>query len=192
VPLKDIVAPHLDVLFCGINPGLSSAAAGMPFANKGNRWWPTLYRSGFTPRTLEPAEAETLLSWGLGLTTMVRRATGQAAELDRAEMRAGAVELGERVLTWQPRWLAVLGVTAFRAGYAEPKVKIGEQALRIGETRVWVLPNPSGLNAHFPPQRLAEEFARFRQVAQVPDRSSAGGGAAGQAHLLEVEPGLHA
>ena len=170
MPLNDIIAPHLDVLFCGINPGLSSAAAGMPFANKGNRWWGALHQSGFTPRTLAAAEAETLLSWGLGLTTMVRRPTAKAAELDRAEMLAGAAELGDRVRTWQPRWLAVLGVTAFRAGYAEPKAEVGEQALRIGETRVWVLPNPSGLNAHFPPRLLAEEFARFRQAAAVPDR----------------------
>ncbi|KAA8889394.1 mismatch-specific DNA-glycosylase [Nocardia colli] len=137
--MKDILAPELDVLFCGINPGLSSAAVGLPFATHGSRWWPALHRSGFTPRVLAPAEADRLPTWGLGLTTMVRRPTTKAAELTQAELRTGATELTERVHTWRPRWLAVLG-----------------------------------LNAHYPPQRLAEEFARLRRAAGLPDRSLAG------------------
>ncbi|CAM4256771.1 G/U mismatch-specific DNA glycosylase [Nocardia ninae] len=169
--MKDILAPELDVLFCGINPGLTSAAVGLPFATRGSRWWPALHRSGFTPRVLTPAEADQLPTWGLGLTTMVRRPTARAAELTRAELLAGAAELTERVRIWRPRWLAILGVTAFRAGYERPDATVGLQDLRIGETRLWVLPNPSGLNAHYPPQRLAEEFVRLRHAADLPDRS---------------------
>ena len=168
--MKDVLAPDLDVLFCGINPGLASAAAGLPFASRGNRWWAALEQSGFTPRVLAPTEADTLLSWGLGLTTMVRRPTSRAAELSRAELVAGAAELLDRVRIWRPRWLAVLGVTAFRAGFDRPAATVGEQDLAIGATRVWVLPNPSGLNAHFPPRLLAEEFARLRRAASLSDR----------------------
>ncbi|MFJ8855935.1 G/U mismatch-specific DNA glycosylase [Streptomyces sp. NPDC102437] len=171
MPLKDLLAPELDVLFCGINPGLTSAAVGMPFATRGNRWWTALEKSGFTPRVLAPAEADALLTWGLGLTTMVRRPTTRAAELSRAELVAGAASLTDRVLTWQPRWLAVLAVAAFRTGYGWPGSTVGEQDLRIGATRVWVLPSPSGLNAHFPPRRLSKEFARLRRAAALPDRS---------------------
>ncbi len=100
---------------------------------------------------------------------MVRRPTAKAAELTQAELRAGAAELTKRVYTWRPQWLAVLGVTAFRAGYGRPDATVGPQDLRIGETKLWVLPNPSGLNAHYPPQRLADEFARLRRA--IPDRS---------------------
>ncbi|MFC5909197.1 G/U mismatch-specific DNA glycosylase [Streptacidiphilus monticola] len=171
VPLDDLLAPDLDVLFCGINPGLSSAAAGMPFATRGSRWWPALHVSGFTPRVLAPSEAATLLTFGLGLTTLVRRPTRRADELGRAELVAGAAQLSRRVRDWQPTWVAFLGVTGFRAGYGRPRAVVGEQELRIGSSRVWVLPNPSGLNAHFPPQRLAEEFARLRRAAGLPDRS---------------------
>ncbi|MFD6157557.1 G/U mismatch-specific DNA glycosylase [Nocardia sp. NPDC060256] len=168
--MKDILAPELDVLFCGINPGLSSAAVGLPFATRSSRWWPALHRSGFTPRVLAAAEADQLPTWGLGLTTMVRRPTAKAAELTRAELVAGAAELTKRVHNWRPQWLAVLGVTAFRAGYGRPEATVGPQDLRIGETQVWVVPNPSGLNAHYPPQQLAEEFARLRRAAAIPDR----------------------
>ncbi|MFF2383294.1 MULTISPECIES: G/U mismatch-specific DNA glycosylase [unclassified Streptomyces] len=168
--LEDILAPHLDVLFCGINPGLSSAAAGLPFARPGSRWWPALHQSGFTPRTLRPQEASSLTTWGLGLTTMARRPTARAAELSPADLTRGAELLTERVETWQPRWLAILGVTAFRAGYRQPGAVVGEQSLLIGDTRVWVLPNPSGLNAHFPPVALAREFTRLRVAADLPDR----------------------
>ncbi|MFI6040349.1 G/U mismatch-specific DNA glycosylase [Nocardia sp. NPDC051321] len=173
--MKDILAAELDVLFCGINPGLSSAAVGLPFATRGSRWWPALYRSGCTPRVLAPAEADHLLIWRLGLTTMVRRPTAKAAELTKSELLAGAAELTKRVHIWRPRWLAILGVTAFRAGYGRPDATVGPQDLRIGETRLWVLPNPSGLNAHYPPQRLAEEFTRLRRAAAVPDRSRPSG-----------------
>ncbi len=178
MPVSDIVAPDLDVLFCGINPGLASAAAGEPFAGPGSRWWPALHRSGFTPRLLASSEAAAMLTWGIGLTAFVRRPTARASELSRAELEAGGAEVVERVRTWHPRWLAVLGVTAYRTAFAEPRAQIGEQALRIGDTRVWLLPHPSGLNAHFTPQRLAEEFARFRIAAGIPDRSAGDGPAA--------------
>jgi double-stranded uracil-DNA glycosylase len=173
IPVPDILAPDLDVLFCGINPGLSSAAARMPFAAPSNRWWPALYASGFTPRILAPSEASDLLTWGLGLTALVRRGTARASELSREELAAGALEVVDRVRASRPRWLAVLGVTAYRSGFGEPAARVGEQQRTIGDTRVWVLPHPSGLNAHFPPRRLAEEFARLREAAGLPDLSVA-------------------
>lgn len=179
VTLSDIIAPDLDVLFCGVNPGLSSAAAGMPFATPSSRWWPALHRAGFTPRVLAASEAATMLTWGIGLTSLVRRATVRAAELSREELTAGAAEVAERVHTWHPRWLAVLGVTAYRTAFAVKDAQVGEQQLRIGTTRVWILPNPSGLNAHFPPARIAEEFARLREAAGMPDRSAGDGSGTG-------------
>jgi TDG/mug DNA glycosylase family protein len=173
MPVPDFIGPDLDVLFCGINPGLASAAAGMPFAAPGSRWWPALYDAGFTPRILAPSEADVMLTWGFGLTALVRRATSRAAELSREELVAGGADLVERVRTWRPRWLAVMGVTVYRTAFARKAAQVGEQAWSIGAARVWVLPHPSGLNGHFPPPRLAEEFTRLREAAGMPDLSAA-------------------
>ena len=171
VRLADVIADDLVVLFCGANPGLSSAAARAPFATPGDRWWPALYESGFTPRRLAPHEAHELLALGLGLTSLVRRPTVGVAELAQAEFVEGGRLLRRRVLARRPRWLAVLGVTAYRAAFGRPDVAVGLQEDTIGSTRLWILPNPSGLNAHYPPRALATEFARLRVAAGLPDRS---------------------
>ena len=163
--LPDVVAPGLRVLFSGINPGLVSAWTGHHFARPGNRFWPALHRSGFTTRQLRPDEQEELLDLGLGITNVAPRATARADELSAAEVVDGGVVLREKVLSLAPRWLAVVGVTAYRTAFGAPKAQVGPQEAAIGATRVWVLPNPSGLNAHYTADTLAEEFARLREVA---------------------------
>jgi TDG/mug DNA glycosylase family protein len=168
--IPDVLGPGLDVLFCGINPGLWSAWSGHHFARPGNRFWPALHRSGFTPRQLRPAEQEDLLALGLGITNVVERGSARAAELTRAELRAGGAALAEKVTVYAPRWLAVLGVTAYREAFDEPKASIGRQERTIGTTRVWVLPNPSGLNAHFTLDALAERFAQLRAEVESPSK----------------------
>jgi len=161
--VPDLISPELHVLFCGINPGLYSAATGHHFARPGNRFWPTLYRSGFTPRLFTAAEEHQLLPLGYGITNFVSRATAAAAELGANELVLGAQALDEKLKTYEPEILAVLGITAYRTAYNFPKAKLGRQPHKIGRTQVWVLPNPSGLNAHFPPVALAEVFSRFRE-----------------------------
>jgi TDG/mug DNA glycosylase family protein len=163
--LPDVIAPGLRVLFCGINPGLYTAWAGYHFARRGNRFWPTLHRSGFTPRQLEPSEQDELLSLGLGVTNVVARATATAAELSAPELRAGGEALRGAVARYAPSYLAVLGVTAYRSAFGQPRAAIGEQLHGIGATNVWVLPNPSGLNAHFSLDALAALFAELREAA---------------------------
>lgn len=163
--IPDVLAPGLDVLFCGINPGLWSAWSGHHFARPGNRFWPALHRSGFTPRQLRPSEQDELLDLGLGITNVVERGSARAAELTRAELRAGGLVLAGKVVAYAPRWLAVLGVTAYRDAFEEPKASIGRQERTIGTARVWVLPNPSGLNAHFQIADLTAEFAHLREAA---------------------------
>jgi len=160
--LTDIIAPDLQVLFCGFNPGLYSGATGHHFARPGNRFWPTLYAAGFTDRLLAPAEERLLLTYGYGLTNFVERATAAASDLETAELRAGAQRLREKIGEYRPRVLAVLGITAYRSAFAQPRATLGPQPERIHSTRVWVLPNPSGLNAHYPPADLAREFRNFR------------------------------
>ncbi|MEU7048039.1 G/U mismatch-specific DNA glycosylase [Streptomyces eurythermus] len=163
-----MVADGLRVLFCGINPGLMSAATGHHFARPGNRFWPVLHLSGFTPRLLRPAEQQELLSYGLGITNVVARATARADELTAEEYVEGGRLLAEKVTRLRPRWLAVVGVTAYRAAFADRMAKVGPQERTIGDTGIWVLPNPSGLNAHWPPATMAEEFRRLREAADGP------------------------
>lgn len=156
-----MIADGLDVLFCGINPGLYSGATGNHFARPGNRFWPALHRSGFTPRQLHPSEKEELLGLGLGITNIVARTTARADELSDAEVKAGAAALRRKVLRRKPRWLAPLGLGAYRIGFGDAKARVGPQEATIGDTRVWLLPNPSGLNAHYQLDDLAAEFARL-------------------------------
>ena len=165
--LEPVVAPELRVVFCGINPGLYTAWAGHHFARPGNRFWPCLAASGFTPRLLAPYEQADLLGLGLGITNVVDRATATAAELSRAELQEGGTRLVAFVRRWRPAYLAVLGVTAYRAAFGEPKATLGEQPRTIGSTRLWVLPNPSGLNAHYQPPALAAMFAELRAAVSA-------------------------
>jgi double-stranded uracil-DNA glycosylase len=163
--IPDVIAPGLRVLFSGINPGLYSAATGHHFARPGNRFWPALHRSGFTPRLFRPDEQDLLLGLGLGITNVAARATARAGELTGQELRDGGRALQEKAERLAPRWLAVVGVTAFRTAFGAPRAAVGPQELTAGETRLWVLPNPSGLNAHWTPATLAEQFARLRAAA---------------------------
>jgi len=181
--IEDVIRPGLRVLFCGINPGLYSAATGHHFARPGNRFWPALHRGGFTPRQLHAAEQQQLLSYGLGITNIVARASTRADELTRAEIVAGGAILKDKVRRYRPGWLAVLGIGAYKtafdartdrerrasAGFASsaraPRINIGSQPEPIGDTRVWVLPNPSGLNAHYTLDALTAEFAKLHDAA---------------------------
>jgi double-stranded uracil-DNA glycosylase len=163
--LADVIGDGLRVLFCGINPGLMSAATGHHFARPGNRFWPALHLSGFTPRQLRPDEQTELLTYRLGITNVVDRPSARADELTRAEYVAGGENLVDKVLHCRPEWLAVVGVTAYRDAFGERLAKMGKQDRMIGDTRVWILPNPSGLNAHYTLPRLADAFAELEQVS---------------------------
>jgi len=153
------------VLFVGINPGLYSAATGWHFARPGNRFWPALYASGFTPRLLKPSEQRGLTSYGLGITNIAPRATAQAAELTSAELREGAARLRAVVDARRPRYVAILGVTAYRTAFARPRAAVGPQPDTLGTASLWILPNPSGLNASWQPPRLAAAFRELREAA---------------------------
>ena len=150
------------MLFSGINPGLYSAATGYHFARPGNRFWPALHRSGFTPRRLRPDEQEQLLGLGLGITNIVDRASARAGELRPEELREGGRLLGAKVGRLSPRWLAVVGVTAYRTAFGHPRASVGPQDEALGGARVWVLPNPSGLNALWTTPKLIEAFRDLR------------------------------
>jgi len=155
------------VLFSGINPGLYSAATGWHFARPGNRFWPALHLSGFTPRQLSPAEQDLLPGYGLGITNVVARATAQAAELTSAEFAAGGGRLAALVRERQPAVVAIAGVTAYRQAFGEPKAQIGPQQATLAGARVWVLPNPSGLNAHWTLPAIAVEFSALRVASEL-------------------------
>jgi TDG/mug DNA glycosylase family protein len=160
--------PPLRVLLCGINPSLWSAATGHHFARPGNRFWRALHGAGFTPRLLQPAEQWELPALGLGVVNIARRATARADELTTAELVAGGERLRALVAERRPRWLAVVGVTAFRTAFGAPRASVGPQEERLGDTRVWVLPNPSGLNAHWQLPEMIAEYARLRTAADRP------------------------
>jgi double-stranded uracil-DNA glycosylase len=163
--LPDVIGPGLRVLFCGINPGLYSAATGHHFARPGNRFWPALHQSGLTNRQLRPDEQALLPGLGLGITNVAARATARADELTAEELRAGGQILLDLVGRMRPQWLAVLGVTAFRTAFAQARAVVGPQPERFGDTHVWILPNPSGLNASWPTPKLTEAFAELRRAA---------------------------
>jgi double-stranded uracil-DNA glycosylase len=152
------------VLFTGINPGLYSAATGWHFARPGNRFWPALHASGFTPRQLNPSEQAELTRYGLGITNVAPRATAQAAELTPAELREGAVRLRALVAARRPSVVAIAGVTAYRTAFARPKALLGPQPEPLGAARLWILPNPSGLNASWTLPRLTEAFRELRET----------------------------
>lgn len=162
--VRDVIAPDLRVLFCGINPGLYTAAVGHHFARPGNRFWPALYAAGFTDRLLSPFAERELLKSGYGITNVVARATATADLLTKDEIVAGGVKLRAKVLRYRPRVLAVLGLGAYRMAFNRPKANVGRQEDRIGDTVLWVLPNPSGLNANYQAADLARLFRELREA----------------------------
>lgn len=166
--VPDVIAPNLRILFCGINPGLYSAYTGHHFARPGNRFWPALHLAGFTPRLLSPAEEQELLTLGYGITNLVQRASATADDLAKEELAAGGQRLIAKVEQYTPHTLAVLGVGAYRSAFRRPRAVMGLQTEDIGPAQVWVLPNPSGLNAHYTLEGLAEVFAQLCNAVQDP------------------------
>ncbi len=165
--VPDVIAPRLRVLFCGINPGLYTAAVGHHFARPGNRFWPALSAGGFTTGIVSPFDEQVLLESGYGITNVVMRTTATADQLSADEIREGGKQLAARVRRYRPRILAILGLGVYRVAFGKPKAVIGRQAETIGQTLIWVLPNPSGLNAHY----QAKDLARlFRELKTASDR----------------------
>lgn len=161
--VPDVIRHSLDVLFCGINPGIYSASAGHHFAGPGNRFWPALHASGFTPALLRPEDDTDLLALGLGITNLVPRTTPKAEALSKHELRLGARRLARNARRYEPRIVAVLGLGAYRIAFEDPTATCGLQPRSIGATRIWLLPNPSGLNAHHSNAELARLFRALRR-----------------------------
>jgi TDG/mug DNA glycosylase family protein len=164
--VPDIVAPNLKILFVGINPGLYSGATGHHFARPGNRFWPALAAGRVTPRLLAPHEERALLRFGIGITNIVNRSTAVASELSRTELADGGRRLAAKIKRLKPRIVAVLGLDAYRIAFGAGKVAVGRQPTAIGSTRVWVLPNPSGLNANYQLKDFARLFRRLRGASR--------------------------
>ena len=162
--IRDVIAPGLDVLFCGINPGLYSAATGCHFARPGNRFWPALAAAGFTPAVLRPNQRAEMLAAGLGVTNLVARATASAAELTDDEIRAGRPGLVRKVKRYRPRAVAVVGIGAYRTAFDRPAAALGRQPEDLAGALLWVLPNTSGLNAHHRPADFANAFRALRDA----------------------------
>jgi TDG/mug DNA glycosylase family protein len=164
--VPDVIARRLKVLFVGINPGLYSGAVGHHFARPGNRFWPALHKAGFTARQLSPVEEQELLKHGYGITNIVNRSTAGATELDQQELKTGGLRLKAKIRCNQPRVVAILGIEAFRIAFGKPKAAFGLQEERIGLTQLWVLPNPSGLNARYQLPALGRMFRKVRMAAE--------------------------
>lgn len=160
--VPDVIAARLDLLLVGINPGLYSGAVGHHFARPGNRFWPALHRAGLTPRQLAPHEERELLHHGIGITNIVSRTTAAASELDGRELQRGARRLVAKVKRYRPRLVVFLGLDAYRQAFGIRPVKTGRQRERLDGTPVWVLPNPSGLNAHYRLDDFVRLFRRLR------------------------------
>jgi TDG/mug DNA glycosylase family protein len=186
--VPDVIAPGLDVLFCGINPGLYTAAVGHHFARPGNRFWPAIHRSGFTDRLISPFDERELLARRLGITNVVPRATATAAELAPEEFEHGGRLLLRKVKKYRPKFVAVLGVGAYRSAFSRPKAQIGRQAETLGDAAVWVLPNPSGLNANYQTEDLVRLFRKLREAVERARRSSVGSSRTPSAALHKKTP----
>jgi TDG/mug DNA glycosylase family protein len=163
--VPDVIAPHLHVLFCGINPGLYSAAIGHHFGRPGNRFWAALCGAGFTDRLLSPFDDRDLLKYGLGVTNLAARATAAANELTDQELIDGGRKLARKVDRYRPSWVAFVGVMAYRTAFGRQDAALGQQPETMRDTRIWVLPNPSGLNAHYNVAALGRLFAALRRAA---------------------------
>lgn len=165
-PVRDIIAPNLKVLFVGVNPGIYTAKTGHHFAHPSNRFWTTLYRAGFTPRLLSPSENRKLLNYGLGITNVIERATRGERELTSEEFEEGGRILVQKIKKYKPVWVAFVGIGLYRNTFKKKSVVVGE-AENIGDSKVWVLPQPSGLNAHYPPKKLTEEYSRLKLLVDT-------------------------
>lgn len=165
--IADVIAPRLNVLFCGINPGLYSGATGHHFARPGNRFWPALHAAGFTDRVLAPWEEHLLLESGYGITNLVARTTATAAELTAQELWAGQRRLEQKVRRYAPCWVAIVGIGAYRVAFKRPRATIGRQEEALGKAALWLLPNPSGLNANHQLNDLARAFRQLRRAAEA-------------------------
>jgi double-stranded uracil-DNA glycosylase len=188
--VHDLIASGLRVLFCGINPGLYSAATGHHFARPGNRFWPALHAAGFTDRLLKPWEENLLLDQGIGITNLVSRATAAAAELTADELRAGRQKLTRKIRRFRPECVAVVGIGAYRLAFDRPRAGLGLQPERVGTAALWVLPNPSGLNANHQLADLAHAFRTLREFVITPralDEKKDGAWNAGQVPRPEPE-----
>ncbi len=164
--IRDIIAPRLKVLFVGINPSLYSAAVRHHFARPGNRFWPVLHAASFTERLLSPSEERELLKRGYGITNLVAQATAAAAELSAEQVVVGARRLSAKVRRYRPRAVAVLGVGAYRVAFARPRAVPGRQEQMLDGASLWVLPNPSGLNANYQMKELVRLFRHLRQAVE--------------------------
>ncbi len=164
--IKDLIRPNLKILFVGINPGLYTAYTGFHYARPGNRFWPTMYAAGFTPRLFKPSESKHMLEYGYGMTNVVARATVSANEITKEEYREGGRILTEKVKVYKPEWVAFVGIQAYREAFNKPKATTGLQTDKIDESKVWVLPSPSGLNAHYKPSDFARVFREFKHATE--------------------------
>lgn len=165
-PVPDVVGDHLRVLFCGINPGLRSGETGYHFAGPGNRFWKVLFGAGFTNRVLHPSEGRELLTYGLGITNLSQRTTAKAAELSKDELRAGALVLERKVAQLAPRCVAFLGVQAYRIAFGRPRATVGPLPEPVAHSQAWLLPNPSGLQAHYQLDALVDLFRELRRSVE--------------------------
>jgi TDG/mug DNA glycosylase family protein len=165
--IPDLGGPHTRVLLVGINPSLYSGWAGQHFARPGNRLWRTLHEAGFTDRRLHPSETAAIEAAGLGITNLVARATARAEELTDDELRAGLRPLRGLVRSWRPGFVAFLGISTYRIAFGRRSASVGEQAEQFHGARVWVLPNPSGLNAHYQQPALTAAYAELRRAVSA-------------------------
>ena len=172
--VDDLMPAHPKLVFVGINPGLWTAATGTHFAHPGNRFYPALAAAGVIPRVpdfaagLSDADRRMFLDAGIGISNLVHRATARADELDRAELRAGALRLAGDVARWHPKVVAIVGLTAYRQGFERPQAHAGRQDETLGDAELWVVPNPSGLNAHATVADLARAYAEPALAAGIP------------------------
>jgi TDG/mug DNA glycosylase family protein len=165
--VRDLIGPDLRLLFCGINPGLYTAVTGHHFSGPGNRFWPALYGARITPRLFQPHEDADLLELGIGITNLVSRTTARADQLTTEELVAGGRTLNRKVRRYQPRILAFVGLGAYRTAFSRKEAREGLQAETVGRTRIWLLPNPSGLNAHHPPSTLVKLFGQLHDFVDA-------------------------
>lgn len=183
--LPDILAPGLDVIFCGINPGMRAAASGHHFLGRSNRFWKTVHLSGFTPELIDPLDDRNILDHCCGLTTVVERPTVRADEVQRDEFIRSAATLRKKMELLRPRCLAFLGKPAYQAITGKPKVEWGKQPEAFGGAMVWLLPNPSGLNRGFSQDMLVQAYRELREALaeNVPTMAGAGLSALAEATL---------